>query len=104
VFTRADWREFSRRLGIDLRSVPYAYFALGPRAAPDEPPGTLRILGRPRLEKGQAKIDACDASGVRVLRVLERDAKAFVKDLAEPARLARTFRATIEGDRIRAIE
>jgi hypothetical protein len=106
VFTRADWREFSRRLGIDLRSVPYAYFALATRGAAEpavDEPGAIRILGRPRLEKGHAKIDACDASGVRVLRVLERDAKAFVKDLAEPAKLARTFRATVEGDRVRTI-
>jgi len=104
VFTRADWREFSQRLGIDLRSVPYAYFALG-EAIPAAPePGLIRIIGRPRLEKGLARIDACDASGVRSLRVLERDAKPIVKQFADPATLARTFRATVENDRVRAIE
>jgi hypothetical protein len=104
VFTRADWREFSRRLKIDLRSVPYAYFAIG--AGPPAPaePGLIRILGRPRLEKGLAKIDACEESGVRVLRVLERDAKRIVKELADATRLARPFRVTIDKDRVRSIE
>ncbi len=104
VFTRADWREFSRRLKIDLRSVPYAYFALGGGAPVAAQPDTIRILGRPRLEKGHAKIDACDATGVRVLRVLERDAKAIVKGFADPAGLGRTYRITTEKDRVRTIE
>ncbi len=104
VFTRADWREFSRRLKIDLRSVPYAYFALGEKTAAPQEPGLIRILGRPRMEKGHAKIDACDASGVRVLRVLERDAKTIVREFADATSLARTFRVTTDGERVRSIE
>lgn len=104
VFTRADWREFSRRLKIDLRSVPYAYFALGEKSAEPQPAGLIRILGRPRLGKGHALIDACDASGVRVLRVLERDAKATVKQFADATSLGRSFRVTVEGERVRTIE
>jgi ribosomal protein RSM22 (predicted rRNA methylase) len=104
VFTRADWREFSHRLKIDLRSVPYAYFALGEEGAEPAREGRIRILGRPRLEKGRALIDACDAGGVRTLRVLERDAKALVKEFAEPANLARTFLVTVEGDRAVSIQ
>jgi len=103
AFTSAHWREFSRRLKIDLRSVPYAYFALGPGAGTSLP-GAIRILGRPRLEKGRAMIDACDEIGVRVLRVLERDAKAIVKDFSEPSKLARPFQVSIEGERVRSIE
>lgn len=108
AFTRPEWREFSERLSIDLRSAPYSWIALGPRdaavaSAPDAKL-EIRILGRPRLEKGHAKIDACDASGVRVLRVFERDLKPFVKQLAEPTRLTRPFRVTLEGDRVRSIE
>ena len=109
VFTTAAWREFSRRLSIDLRSVPYSYVALGSGAEGlSQAPASggelqLRILGRPRLEKGQAKLDACDASGVRVLRMLERDDRAFVKQLAEPSGLARAFHAAVDGDRIRSI-
>jgi SAM-dependent methyltransferase len=102
VFTRADWREFSRRLKIDLRSVPYAYFALGDSSAADL--DAIRILGRPRLEKGRTMIDACDANDVRVLRVLDRDAKPLVKDFAEPWKLARPFRVKIEGERVHTIE
>ncbi len=104
VFTRADWREFSKRLKIDLRSVPYAYFALGEKSAAPEQAGLIRILGRPRMEKGHAKIDACDASGVHVLRVLERDAKTIVKEFADATTLARTFRVTTDGERVRSIE
>lgn len=104
AFTSSHWREFSRRLKIDLRSVPYAFFALG--ASPAAPPmaGAIRILGRPRLEKGRAMIDACDEIGVRVLRVLERDAKAIVKEFSEPSKLAQPFRVSIEGERVRTIE
>ena len=104
VFTRADWREFNRRLKIDLRSVPYAYFALGEALPVPIEPGLIRILGRPRLEKGHAKIDACDEIGVRVLRVLERDAKTIVKEFAQPSKLARPFRVSVDGERVRTIE
>lgn len=102
AFTSAHWREFSRRLKIDLRSSPYAYFAL--REGAPVQLDAIRILGRPRLEKGRAMIDACDAIGVRVLRVIERDAKAIVKEFAEPALLARPFRVGIDGERVRTIE
>lgn len=104
AFTTAFWREFSQRLKIDARSLPYAYFALGGSEAAPEQRDWIRILGRPRLEKGAARFDACDASGLRMLRVLERDAKAVVKSFADPAQLARPFRVEVERDRVRSIE
>lgn len=104
AFTTAFWREFSHRLKIDARSLPYAYFALGGATTAPTQHDWIRILGRPRLEKGAARFDACEASGLRVLRVLERDAKAVVKSFAEPAQLARPFRVEVQGDRVRSIE
>ncbi|HTF87880.1 MAG TPA: small ribosomal subunit Rsm22 family protein [Planctomycetota bacterium] len=104
VFSRADWREFSHRLKIDLRSVPYAYFALSEASPAPAEPDLIRIIGRPRLEKGLARIDACDVSGVRNLRLLKRDAKQLFKEFADASTLARTFRIVVEGDRVRSIE
>lgn len=80
AFTSAFWRRFSDELGIDLRSLPYAFVALARRGEPTQSHGT-RVLGRPRILKGRALLECCDATGVRTRTLFERDAKSLFKRL-----------------------
>lgn len=78
AFTSAFWRRFSDELGIDLRALPYSFLALARRSEPLVPRGT-RVLGRPRLLKGRALLECCDAHGVATRALFERDAKPLFK-------------------------
>jgi SAM-dependent methyltransferase len=84
AFTDGRWAEFGRELGIDLRSLPYSFVALARNVAAAPPsfePGVVRLLGRPRMQRGRALIDTCDASGVRAEVLLQRLDKALFKAL-----------------------
>jgi len=100
AFQSRDWAQFSRRLGIDLRSLPYSFLALARDAAPPDG-GESRILGRPRLLKGHAKVHVCDASGVHERTLLKRDDRELFKSLADPAGKCLVGRFVVEGNRLR---
>lgn len=72
VFTDAEWVQFGRVMGIDLRSLPLCYLVLDRREPAPLPEGTVRLVGRHRLYKGHALLDACDASGVNERRFTKR--------------------------------
>jgi hypothetical protein len=82
AFTNAFWSEFSLRLSIDLRSLPYSFLVLDRPAAA---PGTLvteewsRILGEPREYKGHFKLLSCEAAGVTERMLQQRDDKPLFK-------------------------
>ena len=98
AFTSAFWRRFSDELGIDLRALPYAFVALARRGEPLPPRGT-RVLGRPRLLKGRALLECCDASGVATRTLFERDAKPLFKRLDRSGELLLAD-VRSEGERI----
>jgi ribosomal protein RSM22 (predicted rRNA methylase) len=89
AFTEGHWAEFGRELGIDLRSLPYSFIALARKGAEAAvtvalgpvAPGTVRLLGRPRLQRGRALLDTCQADGVREEVLLQRIDKALFKAL-----------------------
>jgi SAM-dependent methyltransferase len=105
VYTSAHWSQFSRHLGIDLRSLPYSFLAMQRQPTSPAPASDLvRVLGRPREGKGHLRLDACDAAGVRTENFLVRFDKSRAKELAgEPVR-ERLYRMAREGERIRALE
>ncbi len=104
VFQDAFWGRAARELGIDLRSLPYSFLALA-RGAPVELPGELaRVLGRPRMEKGRARLDLCTASGVATRDFLERHDRARFAELGESPARARLFRVVERDTRIRALQ
>jgi len=71
VFHSAFWREFSKRLRIDLRSLPVSFLAL--QKPPIESRVTeSRMIGRARDYKGLVKALVCESAG----DVVER---SFVK-------------------------
>ncbi|MEZ6015480.1 MAG: small ribosomal subunit Rsm22 family protein [Planctomycetota bacterium] len=83
AFIDGRWAEFGRELGIDMRSLPYSYIALTRRvgATPAPDLGGARLLGRPRVQRGRALIDTCEAVGVREEMLLQRLDKALFKAL-----------------------
>ena len=83
VYTDRDWVQFGRIMGIDLRSLPLSYLVLD-RRAPDRPvEDAVRILGKHRLYKGHALLDACDATGVNERRFTKRTAPAFFRAMTK---------------------
>jgi len=84
AFTDGFWSDFSRRLSIDLRSLPYSFLVLErPAAAAPEPTpaGWARVLGEPREYKGYAKVLSCEAGGVVERMLQKRDAPALFKQM-----------------------
>lgn len=74
VFQDATWAQFSRELGIDLRSLPFSYLVLDREAAPVLPEGSSRILGVPRESKGYCRILSCQRENVTEFMLQKRDA------------------------------
>jgi hypothetical protein len=99
VFMDGDWARFARMAGIDLRSLPLSYLVLDKRPGPPLPPGTVRVIGRPRMRKDCAMLLGCEASGVRDRRLPKR---AFPQEYRLCKRGDQdTLQAwTLEGDNI----
>jgi hypothetical protein len=102
AFTTRLWNQVARELGIDLRSLPYAFLVLGRGPRREHEADAARVLGRPRVEKGRALLDVCSADGVRVLRYLERLDKATFRGFERAPTAARLHRVQAEGERITA--
>lgn len=84
VHTDGDWRIVGRELGIDLRSLPYAFLALTRK--PVERAGETRVLGRGNLQRGRALVDLCSEDGyTREAQLLARHHKPLLKELKKPS-------------------
>lgn len=71
IMADANWVRFAQRAGIDLRALPYSYLVLDRR--PVGLPAGARIIGRPRVHKGFAKVLLCEVDGVREESVARRE-------------------------------
>lgn len=99
VFTDGDWARFARMVGVDLRALPVSFLVLDRRPVTSLPAGATRILGRPRVYKGFARLLGCAAEGVHE-RELPKSAlpetfRQLKKEALDPLQLLRS-----EGDRI----
>ncbi|KAF0180876.1 MAG: ribosomal small subunit Rsm22 [Limisphaerales bacterium] len=106
VLADSDWVRFGRRMGIDLRSLPYSFLALerkGLRPAAEKLAGWSRVVGAPRVYKGFARLFSCQADGVRDLTLQKRDAPEVFKRLKdeEPVLLVQ---GTVNGEKLAAVE
>ena len=72
IFADSEWMRFANLVGIDLRSLPLSFLALDRREPASLLPGSVRLIGRPRVHKADAQIFACDASGVCERRLTKR--------------------------------
>lgn len=76
VFTDGDWVKTARSLGIDLRSLPYAFVALDREGQPA--PCSRRVLARASINPVVATAQACTEDGLQTLEVTKRaDAKLW---------------------------
>lgn len=74
VLADGQWTSFARRAGIDLRAVPYSFLVLERRDhPPDDAGGWTRVIGRPRVYKGHAKVLDCSREDVTDIALQERD-------------------------------
>ena len=84
IMADPHWVRFAQRSGIDLRSLPYSFLVLERRNLREPTPGLLpvgwsRVLGKPRVYKGFARVLSCQANGVRDLELQKRDAPEVFK-------------------------
>jgi hypothetical protein len=71
IFVDSNWSEFSRRLEIDLRSLPYSYLVSGGRCGV-QLDGYSRVLGTVRLYKPAAKLQLCSTDGIQDVELTRR--------------------------------
>ncbi len=103
VFQDAFWGRFARELGIDLRALPYSFLALAREPAAPPPADLARVLGRPRMEKGRARLDVCTSAGVATRDFLARHDPARFDELGEEPERARLYRLQEQEGRLRAL-
>ena len=103
VYTEGHWAELGRELGLDLRSLPYSFLSLARRGAYELAGPPARLIGRPRLTRGRAEFELCDASGVRALDFLQRNDKQLFKQIQDVAGEPWLVDATVEGRRVSAL-
>lgn len=82
AFTESGWAQFGRRLGIDLRSLPYSYLVMD-RREPAHNPNAVRVIGRPRVSTGVMKILRCRHDGVAEAELQKRTSKTLWKVLGK---------------------
>lgn len=103
IFTDPEWAEFGRRMGVDLRSLPYSYLVLDRRDGSESPVGWSRVLGVPRTYKGYSKVFSCDAEGVHDLRLTRRVLPQVLDRLEDPAG-PRLFRWRADGEDVVTVD
>lgn len=64
IFQSAFWHETSRKLSIDLRSLPYSYLACSRAWNPSLATNVERLIGNPRILKAHCKLLCCGSSGL----------------------------------------
>jgi hypothetical protein len=104
VYTEGRWSEFGKEFGIDLRSLPYSFLALAGRGTLDLSGPPARLVGRPRLSRGRAQLELCDASGLSTLDYLQRSDKRLFKALEDVAGEPWLVEARVAGGRIVELE
>ena len=99
IFATPDWVKFGQRAGIDLRSLPYAFFALDRTPLAPPTPDLSRIIGRPEHFKPYARFLNCDATGLVELELLKRADPALYKQLNR-TKAPLIYRWTRDGDKV----
>lgn len=85
VHHSAFWRECSKQLGFDLRSLPVAYLFARLHSQQGRRADQVRILAGSRQYKGYTRFHACHQSGIVQADFMKRHSKKIYEALAEPA-------------------
>jgi SAM-dependent methyltransferase len=83
AFTDGDWVRTTKALGIDARALPYSFLCLVRRSATAAPLAQRppRLLGRPFLHPHAARVQVCEATGLRHVELQKRRDPALWKAL-----------------------
>ncbi len=84
VHHSAFWREASKQLGFDLRSLPVAYLFAAHKPQGERGDDKVRILAGSRQFKGYTRFHACHSSGIILAEYMKRRSKKIYEALAEP--------------------
>lgn len=98
IFSDPNWVKFGQRAGVDLRSLPYSFFALDRSWVPRET-GLSRIIGRPEEFKPYVRLLNCDSGGLEELTVMKRGNPDLCKEL-DRTRRPLVYRWTRDGPTI----
>ena len=79
IFTDPDWGKFAHMMGIDLRALPVSFLVLDKRPQPPALPHCFRVIGRVRVYKAHALLQACDVTGVKEYELHKRNHPAEFK-------------------------
>jgi len=102
IFQDPGWSQFSKRLEVDLRSIPLSYLVLDRRPVEAGSPtdNLSRIIGHPRHYKGYDKVLSCQSSGVHDWVLQKRDAPDLYREMKkDPGSL---YHWKIEAGKIRS--
>jgi SAM-dependent methyltransferase len=104
IFADSNWVKFGQRAGIDLRSLPYAFFAAERVSATDPAhmeiaPEWSRVIGRVEHFKPYARLLNCDAHGLTELELPKRSDPALFKQL-DRTKAPLVYRWQREGGKI----
>lgn len=89
VFQSAFWREVSRQVEIDLRSLPYSYLASTRLAVPAPPTGAERLIGHPRERKAHCQMLCCGPDGLHERPLQKRDNPELYREVVKRGRRGR---------------
>lgn len=101
IFQDGRWAEFSRDIGIDLRSVPYSFLVLARTPAVEA--GFSRVIGEPREAKGFARVLSCQAEGVAEFVLQKRDMPELFRAVRKES-LQPVYRWTLAEGKITGAE
>lgn len=84
------WREFSRKVGVDLRALPLSVLVMAKKERPQKIDAEAhRIVGSPRVYKGYLKLQTCHGrEGVQEYILPQRVDKKLFKTLSDPPTMA----------------
>ena len=73
----APFAAFAAGVGRDPNEMSLSYLVVSAHLSPsdlctDDDAGAVRVIGRPRKEKGRSRVGVCGAGGLRQLQVLKR--------------------------------
>lgn len=101
IFADSNWVKFGHRAGIDLRSLPYCFFAADRswKGGSTALPPLSRVIGRVEHFKPYARLLNCDASGLAELELPKRADPALFKQL-DRTKAPLVYHWRREGDKI----
>ncbi|MCC5840274.1 MAG: hypothetical protein JJT96_09125 [Opitutales bacterium] len=103
----AAWGRFAREMGVDLRSLPYAFLVVARSKHPLPPVAgnavTARLLGRPQTLRTGLAFTTCEETGIRSRELPKRAFKQMIKAI-EKGRAGPSFRLTEAGGAVTGIK